>query len=319
MVSFINLYPIPVLFGSTCDLRDLLLTLAEPPIHTDFFQASPMSERHIPIKCLRKRPIQIALEKKKKKKKLQTKSREEFKTCWFFLVQSHFLKRLSNKLCNAKKSFSEHHQVWDPPPYAECFEVREHKDAPAKQLFALVFMCGDPSPLPWMTTMAGWSPMARPCKTLSVLKLHWKRSNLPIKMKIIVIMALIVIIYHNHNVCLSNDDFWRHSNDAGNDFWVQQNKKLKKKKTAIKLAQCQVCNVCLAIEGSAKPRTPRHHIHIFDSRKQDNTGEIFPEEQTNQGIKGLSKFRANIIFLGPQDHLQWSEKSSVSQLPTRHR
>lgn len=73
MVSFINLYPIPVLFGSTCDLRDLLLTLAEPPIHTDFFQASPMSERHIPIKCLRKRPIQIALEKKKEEKKTSNK------------------------------------------------------------------------------------------------------------------------------------------------------------------------------------------------------------------------------------------------------
>ena len=139
------------------------------------------------------------LHSKKKRKKKTTSNKKSWRIQDMFYsipCTVTLLKRLSNRLRNAKKTFSEHHQVWDPPSYAECFEVKEHKDAPAKQLFALVFMCGDPSPLPWMTTMAWWSLMAMTMQNPFSIEMHWKRSNLPSKMKIIVIMAPIVIIYY---------------------------------------------------------------------------------------------------------------------------
>ena len=163
----------------------------------------------------------------------------------------------------------------------------------------------DPSPLPWMTTMAWRSPMARPCKTLSVLKLHWKRSNLPSKMKIIVIMAIIATIYHNNNVCLSNDDFWRHSNDAGHDFLVQQ------KNRQSNLPSVRSAMSALPLKGA---QSLEHRVTIYLTvRNKTITGKIYPEEQTNQGIKGLQYpiIFLRILFVGPQDQLQWSEKSDV--------
>ena len=51
-----------------------------------------------------------------------------------------------------------------------------------------------------------------------------------------------------------------------------------------------------------------HRVTIYLTVKnENNTGKICPEEQTNQGIKGLqylSKYRTKPMFLAPQEHLQ---------------
>ena len=246
--------------------------------------------------------IQIAIQKKKDnfKQKVVKNSRH----VGFSLVQSHFWK---DCLIDCD------HQVWDPPSYAERFEVKEHKDAPAKQLFALVFMCGDPSPLPWMTTMAWWSPMARPCKTLSVLNCIERRSNLPSKMKIIVIMALIAIIYHNHNVvmlvlAMMISDRIQMMLEM---IFLCNNYYFLKKKQQSNLPSVRSAMSALPLKGA---QSLEHRVTIYLTVKNKTiTGKIFPEEQTNQGNKGLQYpiIFLRILFVGPQHQLQWFGKTDV--------
>ena len=111
-------------------------------------------------------------------------------------------------------------------------------------------------------------------------------------------------IYHNHNVCHSNDEFWRHSNDAGNDFLVQQN---YRKNQQSNLPSVRSAMSALPLKGA---QSLEHRVTIYLTVKnENNTGKICPEEQTNQGIKGLqylSKYRTKPMFLAPQEHLQWS-------------
>ena len=132
-------------------------------------------------------------------------------------------------------------------------------------------------------------------------------------------------ILHNHNVGHSNDDFWRHSNDAGNDFWCN---KIKKKNSN---HSCPVsglqCLPCHWREHKASNTASRIYIYIiFLSQKRKHTGEIFPR---NKPIKELRVYSI-ISILGniEQNPFSWHLKITSNdlknqmsdvQLPTRHR
>ena len=134
-------------------------------------------------------------------------------------------------------------------------------------------------------------------------------------------------ILHNHNVGHSNDDFWRHSNDAGNDFWCN---KIKKKQQSF-LPSVRSAMSALPLKGaqSLEHRITYIYIYYISESKTKTHRRNISEEQTNQGIKGLQyhqylgKYRTKPIFLAPQDHLQWSEKSDVrcptsNEAPVEH-